>query len=109
MLRPSNALLRKGRQAGISPGDAGGVNRAATLQRERDGHLVAGMLARAARAVGPDFQRKLLLFCDAKAKSHEEQGFTRQAEHFVQSQRARVYEERFYQRLPYAAPLLIVA
>src|SRR5438874_9355570 len=32
-----------------------------TLQRQRDRHLVAGMLPRTARAIRPDFQRKLLL------------------------------------------------
>src|SRR2546422_7322021 len=79
------------------------------LQRQRYRHLVAGVLPGAARAIGPHLERELLLLSYAEAEPHEKQGFASQAEHFVQSQRARVYEERFDQRLPHPAALLVVA
>src|SRR5438876_7131087 len=67
------------------------------------------MLPGAAGTIGPHFERELLFLGDAEAEPHEKQGFASQAEHFLHSQRARVYGERFDQRLPRPAALLVVA
>ena len=67
------------------------------------------MLARAARAVGPDFERELLFFHDPKAKSHEEQGFARQPKNLIQAERACVHQQRFHECLADAASLLVVS
>src|SRR5437773_4391362 len=100
-------------QEGLATGNLSGrrgvCQPSSTLQRERDGHLVAGMLARAARAVGPDFERELLFFHDPKAKSHEEQGFARQPKNLIQAERACVHQQRFHECLADAASLLVVS
>src|SRR5438093_1113529 len=109
MLRPSSALLRVGAATGESLREARGVStEQETLQRERYGHFVAGVLAWTTRAVGPDLERELLLFHHSKAKSHEEQGFARQPEDLIQAERARIHEQGFHERLADAAPLLVV-
>src|SRR5438132_1186884 len=79
------------------------------LKRQRYRHLIARVLARAARAIGPHFERELLLLRHTKAKSQEEQGFARQPEDLAQTERARVHEQRFYEGFADAAPLLIIA
>ena len=70
-----------------------GLTAAHALQRQRDRHFVTGMLARTARAISPDFERKLLLRYHLKAEPYEEQRLAGEAEHDLEPQGASVDEE----------------
>src|SRR3954462_11086901 len=66
------------------------------------------MLTGTARAIGPDFERKVLLLDDPESQPQKEQRLARQPEDFVKCQGARIHDQRLDERLSDAAALLIV-
>src|ERR1044071_6651503 len=91
------------REYGIRQGNLDGR----PLKRQRYRDFVARMLPGAACAIGPHFEGELLLLDNAKAKPHEEQRLAREAEHFRETHRAGIHEQRLDQRLAHTAALLI--
>src|SRR2546430_6989285 len=81
---------------------------ATALERQRDGHLVTGVLPRTARAIRPDLQRKLLLLDDFKAEPQEEQRLAGQAEYDLEPESPSIDKEGLDQRLSHPAALLVV-
>src|SRR6266540_1038616 len=114
----------RGASAGNLSGVSGGVNRcrghatagradaslaACLLKPECYSHLIAGVLPRAARAIGPHLQGELLLLGGPEAQSQEEHRLPRQREDLGEAERTSVVEQRGDQRAPHALPLLVLA
>ena len=62
------------------------------LKRQRYGYLVARMLARTARAIGPHFEGELLFLDHPEPQPQKEQRLARQPEDFMKTKRARIDE-----------------
>src|SRR5206468_6740910 len=82
---------------------------ACLLKPECYSHLIAGVLPRAAGAIGPHLQGELLLLGGPEAQAQEEHRLLRQREDLGEAERTGVVEQRGDERAPHALPLLVLA